>query len=519
MQSGSGTHDVCDFSIHAGEGSAEPPVADAGPDQNVTDGDDNGSETVTLNGSGSHDPDGQIVNYRWTEGSTLLAQSANPSASVTLSVGTHAITLEVTDNTDLSDTDDVSVTVNASGGGTTPQSSVTCDGITWTFNHAYPVGQYANGDFYVVGPVTVTAISPPPSGGLNGSMVNPPGGVAHAYDNRVGNYDSGLAVYAPLTLQANQSLVSTKSWQNDEPGAPPVNPTLGCPRPSMHYAAVLTCVGSAPPDGSFRPPYCGTSKPQHHVSQLRWDRLPQLAAVPSTPGISEVENYFSGVWIDNVANYPAQDFLHPSANMPWYGRDLAAEIGDASLLLMLNIPNNQKQTLLIRLVQLGIDLNGIAQNGGFWSPNGGIALGRKWPILFAGYLLADAQMSAIGSSDVLFQDDAQTFYVEETSPGVYNWGYGGYDAGDVGMPEWGIRHATDVTMDNKDWGAPYRECCTANAWVGHVLAARILGLQAAWNHDALFDYQDRYMVTETEPWMRAWTDFAREMWDTYRSQY
>ena len=42
------------------------------------------------------------------------------------------------------------------------QSSITKDSITWTFSQAVPVGQFVNGDYYVVGPVTVTSISPAP---------------------------------------------------------------------------------------------------------------------------------------------------------------------------------------------------------------------------------------------------------------------------------------------------------------------------------------------------------------------
>jgi hypothetical protein len=40
----------------------EPPVANAGDDQTV-----NESDTVTLDGSASYDPDGQIVSYLWTQ--------------------------------------------------------------------------------------------------------------------------------------------------------------------------------------------------------------------------------------------------------------------------------------------------------------------------------------------------------------------------------------------------------------------------------------------------------------------
>ena len=58
----------------------QPPVANAGPDQTVTDSDDNGSEQVTLDGSGSSDPDGTatITSYEWRESGALLATGVAP---------------------------------------------------------------------------------------------------------------------------------------------------------------------------------------------------------------------------------------------------------------------------------------------------------------------------------------------------------------------------------------------------------------------------------------------------------
>ena len=56
-------------------------------------------------------------------------------------------------------------------------SSITKDGITWTFSKPVPVGQFVTGDYYVVGPVTITAIDPPPNTSSpyeNGSVVNLP---------------------------------------------------------------------------------------------------------------------------------------------------------------------------------------------------------------------------------------------------------------------------------------------------------------------------------------------------------
>ncbi|EMR74429.1 PDK repeat-containing protein, partial [Thermoplasmatales archaeon SCGC AB-539-N05] len=87
----------------------QPPVADASLDQTVTDSDDNGFETVTLDGSGSYDPDGNIVSYEWTEGSTMLGNTEIITPS--LNVGTYTITLTIIDNEDATKTDDVTITV------------------------------------------------------------------------------------------------------------------------------------------------------------------------------------------------------------------------------------------------------------------------------------------------------------------------------------------------------------------------------------------------------------------------
>ena len=87
-----------------------PPVANAGADHAVTDNDGNGTESVTLNGSGSSDSDGYIVSYVWRDGATLVGTGA--TASVSLSVGAHTLTLQVTDNDGALATDNVVVTVN-----------------------------------------------------------------------------------------------------------------------------------------------------------------------------------------------------------------------------------------------------------------------------------------------------------------------------------------------------------------------------------------------------------------------
>ena len=88
-----------------------PPTADAGPNQTVTDDDDSGAETVTLDGSGSTDPDGPIVTYEWRAGGVLVGTGVSPSVS--FDVGVHTVELTVTDDDGATATDTVDVTVEA----------------------------------------------------------------------------------------------------------------------------------------------------------------------------------------------------------------------------------------------------------------------------------------------------------------------------------------------------------------------------------------------------------------------
>ncbi len=87
------------------------PIADAGPDQTLTDVDNDGVESVTLDGTGSTDPDGTIESYEWREGETLLSTEASPTLDFT--VGVHVVTLTVTDNEGATDDDTVTITVEA----------------------------------------------------------------------------------------------------------------------------------------------------------------------------------------------------------------------------------------------------------------------------------------------------------------------------------------------------------------------------------------------------------------------
>ncbi len=89
-----------------------PPVADAGDDQTVAEIDGSGNTPVALDGSGSHDPDGIIFSYVWSVGGIQIATGPNPTVS--LSAGTHLLTLTVIDNLGASHSDTVTITVTDS---------------------------------------------------------------------------------------------------------------------------------------------------------------------------------------------------------------------------------------------------------------------------------------------------------------------------------------------------------------------------------------------------------------------
>ena len=105
----SGTTQTVDYSGQTVSvtGCNQPPVANAGPDQSVA-LDGSHTASVTLDGSGSSDPNGDALTYTWSEGGSTIATGVSPTVS--LPIGTHTITLAVSDG-EFTSTDDVVIDV------------------------------------------------------------------------------------------------------------------------------------------------------------------------------------------------------------------------------------------------------------------------------------------------------------------------------------------------------------------------------------------------------------------------
>jgi hypothetical protein len=400
-------------------------------------------------------------------------------------------------------------------------SSIAKDGITWTFSQPVPVGQFVNGDYYVVGPVTVTAIDPAPTSSApyeNGSVRNlPTANDKSGFDSRLNDgtdeswwFDATLRSYPPIRLKPGDALVSSISLAQIH-SVPEVMRATDMSASPVASVSVLTVLSTAPSDDAFRPSYCDRKQNLYHANSLQRNVLPSLAPPnPSgTPTLSQFEDLYRRRWIDT------NPFLFdaPADYMPSYGQHVAFADSYAALLLMLNFPDTQKVNLTNYFVQYGIDLYGCLQAGYGWPAFGGHRSGRKLPIILAGILLNnDGMKNASTTYPNKFGEDMQTVYIDKI-PGGYQqaWQgatviYGGHygvetdgtpvSPGLYGPYEQLQPSSWPLLNGNEQLGEAYRRCCTSVSWVGEALAVHILQAEAVWNYPAFFDYVDRWMTED-----------------------
>jgi hypothetical protein len=447
------------------------------------------------------------------------------------------------------------VALAALAGCSTPDErpSVSDHGITWTFAKPVTAGRFITGDPWIVCPATVVAISPPPGGGRNGSVLNvAPVADRTGFDARTegARYDPALGVAPPIALAPGDSLVSSisvaapgqvENWLREGNGERSSSPVWS--------VSVLTCVSEPPPADAFRPSYAGHPARLRRLGDVDRTLLPRLAP-PAPVDSGDLRTFADRLgrpWVDSLFyGFDAQ-----VAYMPMYGRETGRVAGMASLLLMLDLPAEQRadqERLLIGFLQYGIDLWGLVEAGHpGWIAHGGHGSGRKWPIVFAGLLFRDEAMAAptVSHPGVRFGEDLHTAFAADLPYGpawngatvVYTGHMGWWNGAAVSAtPGWGPYEHLGPDQWASATGESYRRCCTSLAWVGQSLAARLMGAQARWNHDAFFAYVDRWMdptgdaadtqvIFERTGWDfragwaaqgQAWDDLVEQMWAVHR---
>jgi len=233
-------------------------------------------------------------------------------------------------------------------------SSITQRGITWYFDKSYEYGTFANGDYWVVGPVTITRITPDYADGENGWEVNPlltdgkQGFTSHStqtlfsevlipalpYTTHQGVIESIVkTVYAPITDSGNYSSY-------------------------IKSAAVLTVLTNAPANNGatvFRPPFTGTSKPLYNTGDVKLDLIPsRYQSVSDAPSLSTMISQFSSFRLD----FHSRD-LRPTDCMYDYTPQNTPVTNNAMLRLMLNDrdtnPSSEWSQALYKFTQYSID--------------------------------------------------------------------------------------------------------------------------------------------------------------------
>lgn len=394
-------------------------------------------------------------------------------------------------------------------------TSVSQNGVTWFFQGDKTVGQFVNGEWWVIGPVTITSITPvDPNPGdatdIHGSMINPTKDQQGLDSRSKGDRyveTLNIARRLPYTLQPGMSLMSGVSHTAFDDGY-------------LSKVAVLTVLASAPPAGSFRPPYYGPHKPIFNKSSLDYSVLRKLAPTANAPTPASLTNGdMKHVLIDLfTGGASANSEFKANTLTQHYGREISKATTRAALALQLNYTDAQKEALLIEVVQRGIDLYGSLLGGYTFTPDGGHNHGRKLAMYIAAKTLGHADMLARcdATAHPVFQEDQQHAFVTSA--------WTNHPASNIGMPEWAAQAFQRLDRPEPDWEATGYRFINGQANVGLVLTVTLMGGRAEWNHEALFRYIiERYWPVESTGSKRGIGSvngiprFTYEMWNAYFS--
>lgn len=411
-------------------------------------------------------------------------------------------------------------------------SSVTIRGpndetIVFTFDQPREVGQYITGDWWVKGPVTITAMTPDATTGCatgqescrNGFMVNPSDTRENAFDGRTEGYDGTLMPQLPYVAQPGESIIKSISRTPEglcaEAGAPA--------RQCLEFAAVLTVVANAPALNQFRPPFFGSAKPAtpfYLTDQVitRIDKNIDLSG-STIPSLEDIERRYRYVQLDFIQNFPGRHVV-PYQNFYWepqdeshnYWAEIAGDAETAAVRLLGNdvdVTNQVHKNALITYLQYGIDLYGVfEQRPDPWINHGN---GRRVPLAFAAYAFNDAGMTATVNNGK-FEEDEQLRFSQNADGGngFVLWGRAECSEKDYWKRFWGSGGnrqcgdpygMIDGGSHEVGTGSGYQVCCYSRNYKYEALVISLLNAEEVWNFDEMLIYAERWVRrgTHTAP--------------------
>jgi len=399
---------------------------------------------------------------------------------------------------------------------------------------------------------------------INGSEINPLSTDAiQAYTSVSFGYTHsknvawGVSALKPLVVPVNSSLISTTGRVGD-----------AASRSNVYRAQILTVLPSnafsglpngVTPADCFRPHYFGTGlkKVLHYKTEMDNSFLGNLALVdegwPPKPTLAAMTDQFARPWVRMGMSFESR-FIHPYNNMPDYYFQMATNDG-AKVLNSSDYTLAQKQPLLIGYVQLGIDLFGQYVEGSHGNPpDGGIYTGLMLPMLAFGRAFnyqpvwdmftkaGDYRYSAkpgggnYSDGDLppdynFIQELDQTFYVTQRDVDISNNLFRGvgeylhgmptwnpdtrtapndpYTVDMIGTPEWAIRQSTDPSQSDASCPQSNYRSLNSEHYPNMQLMVLVWGLKGKVNHNAWFDYTDRWVTYGG----------ATNTWTAYRHLY
>ncbi|OGZ49153.1 MAG: hypothetical protein A3C80_04625 [Candidatus Ryanbacteria bacterium RIFCSPHIGHO2_02_FULL_45_43] len=517
----------------------QPPQAVISAPSSVTDSDGNGSEIITLDGAGSFDPDGSVKSYRWEKTGISIGTAVQQTVTQVADGSAHSYKLTVTDNDGLTGAATVNVVVHPKSTPEPPivdgdwpydfdpaismRSSITQGEVTFYFDKAYQSGRFLTGGHWVVGPVTITRITPDYSNQNNGVMLNPQTSGSHAYDGDVSGFTTNLLLPIPSKISHGSSVVkavssrldhancTTKYNGEDFPGI--LSPLGHCERiasTAIHSAEVLTVLSGVPPRLSLRPPFVGSEKPLYDIQNVDFNLIPTLSTdgitLPSSSKRAGLLNVIKAPWLMHKTEWSGRD-LHPSNTLD-YHEEITSYYSDVAVFILLDLPKVEKRSLIAYMIQRGMDDYFTHKIGH------GDSSFYYYPVLFAGHLLNDpdilnffkdshnalsdqgSRMKTRSRDKFYFSSDGTSKIVSTIVPKGRGWtGAKVLFRKQTSNGEHEHLHPTEWSKVDASGGGSkmesYRRCCD-KGFEGMAFALQILGISSYTDHPPLFAYARRW---------------------------